>query len=768
MTYNPAWKAAQNGLPGNLEAVNHAAQIDQFLAAHGVTPVYQGNLIYGMTQQTSTLANAFFWLADNIPSIPNLDLLHYDFDQPFVMPASSTAIGRVQVALLPVGNAADVQVTLYPDNGSGSPNTSSPLASTVIPAGWVNNLAAPDGLTSGGPLATPRHNAILTPPSTATPWTQPAISANGAAAYATPVTSGNYVLLLGGYDAVANAACNNVATVRYLGGQTLSGPSPQPSLPQGAWYAAATATDSMVMFAGGTNSASFYSNVWTASWDANTGVIGSWSAQSPLPVPLNQSAAASWGDTVYIIGGSTSGSASNAQTAVWYASAVNGQISQWLAAPPLPQPLQVMFAGVVGDWLIVTGGQTSAGATSGATYYAPISLDGSLGGWQIGPSLPKPAYALGSGWDVAVTDTALIVYSGLVASNTPTNVVQTLTASADGLGGWQYQSFTGNEFQAAAFPNGSPGGWDLFALEGTNYVSSSLMPVPLISVPLPVTGLTAGGTYHLVVHQIGGDSNDFVQLGEIVCTSQQWLYANRYSGGPWTAHGQHGIMLNIYDQTSGGQILHTWEDPTGNQAARTTTLVNDYLGRLLGVCQATMLPQDPLNQNNLTTSSTSPWTATGGTLTASTAQTHGGYAYSGLLTPSGSAALSYAASELLPVTPGQWYEANGWLYSGPGYSNVSLSVNWYDSMGNYLSTSSNTVSLPAATWVQVDSTFQAPGAAAKGQLVPTEGGTPPVTATLYLSNVTLIPADPTTLASVAQVDYPTGALWPPIGVTQLN
>jgi hypothetical protein len=49
-------------------------------------------------------------------------------------------------------------------------------------------------------------------------------------------------------------------------------------------------------------------------------------------------------------------------------------------------------------------------------------------------------------------------------------------------------------------------------------------------------------------------------------------------------------------------------------------------------------------------------------------------------------------------------------------------------------------------------------------------GTPGAAGTLYMSDV-LVTKTPETvgaLASVAQVDYQTGQLWPPVGVTQLN
>lgn len=588
MPTTPAASAARAGMPGNPDAINASAQVNQVLGSHQATAVYGGTQILNTPVSSTGTETIFFWIDQTtVPSIPDFGLLTSDFDQPITMPAGATAIGRIEVALLPHGAAADVQISLLPDNGSGAPNVGAPIASTVVPAAWITALAAPDGLTSGGPLAVPRHNAVFAGVSRQTSWSQPAEGPNGAGQYATPVVSGDYAILLGGYDPVAASAAVSVATVQYLGDQTLSGPSPQPPLPQGAWYGQATATQAALVYAGGTNGTVFYNNVWCARWDPNTGTVGAWSAQTSLPSPLIQGGMASWGDTVYVVGGSSTLLASNATANVWYASAVNGQITQWLPGPPLPQALQALFVGVVGDWLIVAGGQTTADVTSGSTYYAPINSDGSLGGWRLGPQMPQPAYALGTGWNKATADTALLVYSGDVSGTSLSNALQTLTVSPAGLGTWQYQWFNANDFQAAAFPATAPGAWDLFAMQDVTYVASTVSPVPMVSVPLPATGLTPGATYHVLVHQIGGGINDYLQLGEL-SSSQQWFYAPRGSGGPWTAHAQHAVLMNIYDQTATGRLLHAWADPTAaNLAVTSATYVHDSSGRLLGECAAT-------------------------------------------------------------------------------------------------------------------------------------------------------------------------------------
>lgn len=597
MPTTPAASAARNGFPSDPDAVNASGQINQFLGTHGITAVYGGNLIVRSSATSDSPAGSFDWVGPaSDPTLPsNIGLPDYDIDQPFAMPAGQTAIGRITAALQPVGIGADVQTTLYPDNGSGAPNTSAPLASTVIPAPWITNLAAPDGLSASGPLATPSHNSLLAGQPAISPWSQPAIGPNGAGLAATPTTGGSYFILLGGSDTVTSAPSANVATIQYLGSQAISAPQPQPPLPQPSWYGMAATTASTLMYAGGTNGASFYSNVWTSSWDSDTGTVGAWSAQAALPTPLIQGGAASWGDTMYVVGGSTTLSSANAVPNVWYASATNGQITTWAAGPPLPQPLQALFVEVVGNWLIVAGGQTTADVTSGAVYYAPINADGSLSGWRMGPPLPTPVYSIGSQWNRAATDSAMIVTGAHINGSTGSTAAQVLSVSDDGISGWQQQlHIFADDYQAGAFPNGNPGEWDLVALATGAHGVTTMIPTPLISIPLPASGLTAGSTYHLLFHQIGGDINNYVQVGELANTTPSWQYTTRGSSGPWAPSSGGSMMVNVYDQTPTGQPIHAWVDPNAeNLAVEASTYIHDADGRLLGECTATGFVTQP-------------------------------------------------------------------------------------------------------------------------------------------------------------------------------
>jgi hypothetical protein len=590
---DPSWLAARCGLPGDTTAVNHAAQVAQFLAAHGITCVYAGNRAWTVASTGSSAGTQFFWidpanLGSAIGWLPD-----YDVDQPVILPGGVTAIGRVEVAVQAIGAGADLKVTLYPDNGSGAPDTGSPIVSATVPAAHLLALAAAGSLASAGPLATSRSNTVLPGPDTTFAWTQPAVSVNGAATFATPVTSGNWTLFLGGFDATATAASAMVSSVQYLGGGAVSGAIPQQSLPQAAWYSAACATADAIVVAGGTNQASaHFASVWTAPWDPVAGTLGAWSAQQSLPAASVNAGMAAWNDTVYVAGGSTDGTNASAVNTVWWAAEQNGQVTAWSQGPPLPVPVIKPYVAVVGDWLIAAGGLNAAGTALTATWYSAIAADGTPGAWQPGPALPDPAYAFAPNWNLLATDSAVIIISGTTTGGAASFCTQVLSVSADGPAPeWQLLDYTlatsFGEYQVAAYPSGGAGEWEAFGFQPASYSSAALLPVPLISVPLPASGLTPGSTYHLVFHQSGGDAlNNYVQLGELGAATPPapWLYSVRGSGGPWVSHANRAVCLSVYDQAPGGPVLHLHEDA----GAKVTTLVNaSASGYLIGACEGT-------------------------------------------------------------------------------------------------------------------------------------------------------------------------------------
>jgi hypothetical protein len=766
----PAWSAPQNGLPGNLDATNASAQVNQFLGTHGITPIYDGAQIL-----TPGGNNNFTWVTYGNAA---------DLDQSFVL--SGTSIGRVVLPVQPNGNGADMLVSLYPDNGSGSPNTAGgALAATVVPAAVINQLAAPDGLASGGPLAIGKYNAAYcTSGVTIAPYPVPAISTSGSMAAAAFASSGSYLVSVGGLDPATAGAVTGVYVFEYLGGGVLAPPVPQPQLPVGiANGGSAIAGGFLVLMGGyiGAAGSGSTANVYAASWDANTGTVGSWSSQAALPAVSITASATGYGDYVYYVGGQN-GAVS--LTAVYYALVNNGQISSWTSGPPLPVGLAYAFTAAVNGWLIVVGGLTTTPTIVNTMYYAPINADGSYGPWQVGPPIPFGNDTFSDGFDITVADDLIVIIGGTAPGGLSIKNIQVMAVTPDGPSdNWVVSNWVGTRLMVVNAVATGGGNYDIicinFSAVPTQTEFSQLVSVPLISVPLPATGLTNGGTYHVVLQQHQtASAADYLAWGVLDSALPLDAKSSTRHSGTWSAVTGYSIPMTVYNNATGsGNVRHLVEDPNAyNVNQRWTTLLYNNADLLIGVLEATLNPNPPLNSNPTFTSGVSPWTPTGGTFVQSAVQTHGGFPFSGLLTPNGVAAQAFASSELLPVQQGggpfygvsSWYLADGWFYSTPGTANFSFSVAWYDRLGTLLSTSSSTITLAAATWTHVQNYVEAPAGAAQAQLVPTEGGTPANTKLLYVSDAYLIQSweNVGSFCSAATVDYHAGP-WPPTGVTQL-
>ncbi len=127
----PAWLGATAGNTA------YAGQINQFLATHSVTYLYQGVAQASSTATTGSGTTSVNWLA-----------------QKFTTGAAQTVTGQVWLyAYLPAGSPPPWVISIQADNGSGAPN-GTVLASTALPkemvpgaAGWVPVMLPLSGLT---------------------------------------------------------------------------------------------------------------------------------------------------------------------------------------------------------------------------------------------------------------------------------------------------------------------------------------------------------------------------------------------------------------------------------------------------------------------------------------------------------------------------------------------------------------------------------------------------------------------------------------------
>lgn len=769
----PIWQAPVNGPQSQLDSVDSAGHLNQFFGAHPLSALGTGIPVVRPTTGTQSI----FQHINGSPGLPSAD-----FAQAFTM--SGTTIGRVTLPIYAFGNGADLMVTLCPDN-SGNPNLFSPIAQVKVPASVIVATGAQTGLENADTVfQTPWNNTQFGSNFAQTiPWVSPAATANGAPSYFSVVTSGNYSLLLGGFDTTASTASALCFTVQYTGAGNINAPIPQPPLPQATFQAYAAATPDTVVLAGGTTTSSSVTNVWSASWDSSTGVIGAWSSQTALPVALTNGSAASWGEYVYIVGGNTANTIASSVNTVYVNSVSNSQLGNWTTSTPLPVALSLPFVGVVGNWIVVAGGVDTTNTCRSETYYAPISSDGSLGAWRNGPSLFQAVDAAIAGWCFGVTDSSIIIYAGSTTGGGLGSYVQQLSVGPSGVANaWNVMRTNNGGFRASsAFTDGN-GVWYLMCYNINNTAEQNLfLATPTLSVPLYASGLSNGTQYWIVLQEIKAVSDsDYLGLGVSVNAYSVDAKQSPRNQNSWSTYfSNYSVPLTIYDDSFPQAHYHLVEDlSTANTNSalyqRWLTVTYGQNNLLSGVIEVSMQPNLALNSNPTFNTTTSPWTATGGTLTRSNAHTQGGFSFSGLLTPTGGVQ-AYASTELVPVkqtTFGseQWILGTGWFYSTTGYATFTLNLNWFDSGQNYISTTFNTVALSANTWTQVSTYGQVPATAAFFTVSPTEPGTPTNSNLLYISNCygILSPETVGTSTSIATVDYASGTLWPTVGVTQSN
>lgn len=756
-TLTPAWAAPRNGVIGDASAIAAPGAVNQFLGTHADTLIYQGASIL-----TPDGRGATPW---------TLSLSSGDVDQPFTM--SGTTVGRVQVPILPVGDGADLLVSLCGDN-AGSPG--SVITQTRIPASWIYQSAAIAGVPgpqggspttsfTGNPLAATQFNGLHMGRDTSVKWPYPTSGSGGPSTGACSTCAGNFIIQMGG--AAGATYYDNVYSISFDAAGNLAQAVPQPSLPvpTDGTSSAVVATDASgnatLVFMGGQTGDGVYADaVYAAGFDATTGNVSAWSVQTSLPSANNLFGAAAYNQFVYVIGGSNPGRAD-----VYVNTVSNGQLGNWVSTTPLPTAQGLSYAVAVNGFLYVFGGFVTGNLNT--SYYAPIHADGTLGVWLTGPSNLPVATSLFNGNCVPSLGEWGVLANGAGA-------LLLLPASPSGPDyAWSSTSFTPGGAYYAIAPTGD-GQWIYYGLNPTAYAWVYVYLTPRVSVPLPAAGLTSGTTYHVLLQQQGGDLNDYLALTTDldVFPGNPTLQTSARGAYSWTAASPAGtaVPLQVFDLTAPlrpGIPLHTWEDGGARIATYVTATTPD--GRLLGICDAVTQPSAQ-NANTGFETGIAPWTVTGGTVAQSQAQVFSG-AYSAQITPSGVDATVYLQSEMLPCMPGQKINAEARVWPTAAVtSNMSASINWYSLTGTYISTSSNNVSVAAATWTDLANTFTAPAGAYQYTVDVALSGTPAAAQVFYVDAAV---GYPTTaglqVSTVTQVDWP--GTWPtpglPTGTTQL-
>ena len=100
--------------------------------------------------------------------------------------------------------------------------------------------------------------------------------------------------------------------------------------------------------------------------------------------------------------------------------------------------------------------------------------------------------------------------------------------------------------------------------------------------------------------------------------------------------------------------------------------------------------------------STTGWSASGGTLTYTTAEVY----YppgSALLSPAGGGASAVVNSSSFNAVPGSTYLAEAWVFSVTGWNYAQVGCDWFDASGNYLFTTGQVTGIPQGSWAYISS-----------------------------------------------------------------
>jgi len=202
------------------------------------------------------------------------------------------------------------------------------------------------------------------------------------------VTSADWIYVLGG----RNAQEEPVATVRRaqinpdgsIRAWLTSG-----SLPLAVFGHTAVLFNGRIYVVGGYNQNGYRADVFVSKINSD-GSLGGWSATTPLPSEQGRATHAiiAANGFLYVIGGYRN---TTIMGNIWRAPIrPDGSVGTWIAESPLPVPLYRATAVTRNNVLYVIGGRPSTTAVSRRIFQAPVLTSGSLGDWgDLGDVLPE-------------------------------------------------------------------------------------------------------------------------------------------------------------------------------------------------------------------------------------------------------------------------------------------------------------------------------------------------------------------------------------------
>lgn len=200
----------------------------------------------------------------------------------------------------------------------------------------------------------------------------------GAMCYSTALVTKNRVYLLGGHNGSPTAL---VYTAPINSDGSLGAWTTATALPVATFDAQAFVTKNRVYFVGGRTGSGDVATTYTAPINTD-GTLGTWVAAGNLPGAISQHQVVFTTNRVYLIGGQTSNNYVNTV----YTAVVNtdGTLGAWSADTPLPTGLSYARLVVTKNRIYLLGGitgNTTSQSYSNVIYTAAINTDGTLGTW---------------------------------------------------------------------------------------------------------------------------------------------------------------------------------------------------------------------------------------------------------------------------------------------------------------------------------------------------------------------------------------------------
>jgi hypothetical protein len=193
------------------------------------------------------------------------------------------------------------------------------------------------------------------------------------------------------------------------------------SLPGALGWSQAIVTKNRVYLLGGDDGSAAASTVYTAPINTD-GTLGAWTTDTSLPSGLYASQAIVTKNRIYLLGGYD---VNNSVIATVYTIPINtdGTLGTWIADTSLPVTRSHIRALTTKNRVYLLGGW-SGGAISDVIH-APINADGTLGTWSTGTSMPVATASS----DIVATSSRIYIIGGHEDNNLFMSTVQSAPVS---------------------------------------------------------------------------------------------------------------------------------------------------------------------------------------------------------------------------------------------------------------------------------------------------------------------------------------------------